>query len=183
VPVIPTNQTVQNVAILAEDGACYEATQILTIAGNNTYFTVAEFGEARLVAGQKITMLPGTHVQMGGTMHAYISTNGQYCSSSAPTVSKSSDVEETSSPADNAMLSMKIYPNPATADVMVDLHGVADGSSSKMEMISVRGEVIHTSALSGNGQYPVSLHGLPSGVYIFRIVSGDQVITRMLLKK
>ncbi|MFZ4522575.1 MAG: T9SS type A sorting domain-containing protein [Bacteroidales bacterium] len=182
IPVIPVNRTLQNVAVLSEEGACYDATQTLTVAGNNTYFRVEAGADVHMVAGQNILMLPGTLVLNGGTLHAYITSNNDYCLTPLSPVVKSTEIQKSNLATANA-LTLKIFPNPASAEVVLDLHGVADGNSSKMEMISLRGNVILTSSLQGDGQYPLSLLGIPSGAYYFRIISGDQVITKMLLKK
>jgi len=182
VPVIPVNQTLQNVTIFSEQGACYDATQTITVAGNNTYFTVEAGGNVTMVAGHNILMLPGTTVALGGALHAYITSTEQYCLLSSSPVVKSVEDQGSKQIAANA-LSLKIFPNPASAEVVLDLQGVVDGASSKMEMIGIRGDILRVSSFPGNGQYPLSLYGIPSGVYYFRIISGDQVITKMLLKK
>jgi hypothetical protein len=182
VPVIPVNQTLQNVTIFSEQGACYDATQTITVAGNNSFFRVEAGGDVTMVAGHNIFMLAGTTVAFGGTLHAYITSNDQYCIMLASPVVKSVQNQSNSQVVGNA-LSLKIFPNPASAEIVLDLQGAADGASSNMELIGVRGDVLRTSSLPGNGQYPVSLYGIPSGVYYFRIISGDQVITKMLLKK
>ena len=135
-----------------------------------------------MVAGQNILLLSGTTVASGGTLHAYITTDDQYCNLGAAPVVKSAENQGGKQEVANA-LSLKIFPNPASAEVVLDLRGVVDGGSAKMEMFGIRGDVLHTGSFAGNGQYPLSLHGIPSGVYYLRIISGDQVITKMLLKR
>jgi hypothetical protein len=67
--------------------------------------------------------------------------------------------------------------------VVLDLQGMNEGASGKMELVGIGGNLLRTASFSSNGQYHLSLEDLSSGVYFFRIVSGDQVITRKLLKK
>ncbi len=79
VGMIPSNLTIQGVTIPNGVSNCYNAYQTITIAGNGTTFTVQNGGTATIIAGQKINLLPGTTVLSGGNMHAYITMNGQYC--------------------------------------------------------------------------------------------------------
>ena len=179
VPVIPTNQVIPNTTIVSEEAACYNATQTITVAGNGTYFHVEEFGEATLIAGQNIFLLPGTHVVLNAYFHAYITTIGQYCA--IPAVKSVENPESVEITTDE--LSLRIFPNPATTEITLDLQGADDGIPAKLEMIGIRGETIRTAMLAGNGKHPFSVNGLPVGVYYIRIVCGDQVLTKMLLKR
>jgi hypothetical protein len=63
---------------------CYDATQTITTAGSSTSFIVQSGGEAILIAGQNILVLPGTLMQSGGYVMAKITTIGQYCSAEPP---------------------------------------------------------------------------------------------------
>ncbi len=182
VPVIPVNQSLENITIAAESGACYDALQVLTVAGNNTFFMVEAYGEVTMVAGQKILMLPGTTVALGGILHAYITSNQQYCNLSASPVAKLAENQAIEPILENT-LSLKVFPNPATSSIILDLQGMDDGATVKMEMVGIQGNLLRTGSFESNGHYHLSLEGLPSGVYFFRFVSGDQVITRKLLKK
>jgi hypothetical protein len=182
VPVIPANQILQNTTIVSEQGACYNALETITVAGNETYFHVEEFGEATLIAGQNIFLLPGTQVALNAYFHAYITTTGQFCAIPAMPAVKS--VENPGSGqiiADD--LSLRIFPNPATTEITLDLQGAADGVPAKLEMIGIRGETIRAATLAGNGKHQLSVNGLPAGVYYIRIICGDQVLTKMLLKR
>lgn len=180
VPVIPTNQNLQNINILTEQDACFNATQTITVAGNNTTFTVSAGGNVRFIAGLNIFMLPGTTVTAGGSLQAYITTTSQYCNVLAQPVTglEENPVNE---PASDEM-ALKLFPNPTTAGVTVNVQGVAEGASSTMEVINTRGEVLLNGSLTGSGHFLVALDGLPAGVYIFRLVNNERVLTRMLLK-
>jgi gas vesicle protein len=182
VPIIPTNQSLENITIFSESGACYNATQTITVAGNNTYFTVEAFGEATMIAGQNIVMLPGTTVASGGYLHGYITSNDQYCLVPVASPAKSAE-NKGDKPAAANEFTLKLFPNPATAEVVLDLQGIADGTQANLEMLGMRGDVIRTGSFSENGKHLLSLYNLPAGVYCIRMISGNQVITKMLLKK
>ncbi|MEI6434306.1 MAG: T9SS type A sorting domain-containing protein [Bacteroidota bacterium] len=182
VPIVPTNRTLENITVVAEQGSCYDATQTITVAGNNSFFRVEEFGEVTLVAGQKITILPGAQVMSGGYLHAHITATQQYCTLPAAREVKSIEIQEIPVN-DNGALSVRIFPNPTSSDVTLDLQGVSEGAQAKFDMISIRGEKLRTGELTGNGKHPLSLNGISVGVYYIRIICGDQVVTRMIMKR
>jgi hypothetical protein len=76
---IPANRMVQNVTIPSGQSNCYDATQNVITAGSGTTFIVQSGGEASLIAGYSVLMLPGTLAQSGCYLLASITTNGSYC--------------------------------------------------------------------------------------------------------
>jgi hypothetical protein len=180
-PVVPTNNAVTNVTIGEEESGCYDATETITVAGNGTTFKVLAAGSATMVAGQKITILPGAEVLSGGYFHGYITTTGDYCSVAAVPVTKSA-VSEGVSLIEAGELTLKLFPNPASSNVTLDLQGAENCVQTKYEMIGMRGETLRTGNFTGNGKYPISLSGISGGVYYVRIICGDQVVTKMLIK-
>jgi hypothetical protein len=83
---VPATQTLQNITIANGQSECYDASQTITTAGSNTTFIVQSGGDATLIAGQNILMLPGTSLQSGSSVMAKITTIGAYCSSEPPAV-------------------------------------------------------------------------------------------------
>jgi hypothetical protein len=76
---IPHIVSVQNQTLAAGQTRCYQAAQILSVAGNGTTFIVSAGASATLMAGQRVSFLPGAKVNTGGYMHAFIALNGQTC--------------------------------------------------------------------------------------------------------
>lgn len=72
--------TVSGDTIFATQTECFNATDTLRTGGSGGNFLVKPGGEARLIAGKRITMLSGTRVQPGGYLHAFITTDEQFCS-------------------------------------------------------------------------------------------------------
>ena len=82
---VPTTSNLQNITVLSGQSPCYDATQNITTAGGSTTFIVQSGGEASLISGGNIMMLPGTSLQSGCYVLANITTNGSYCyTQSAP---------------------------------------------------------------------------------------------------
>ena len=180
-PTVPANTAVGNIILGEEESDCYNATEVITVAGNGTTFKVLEFGSATMIAGQKISILPGAQVMPGGYFHGYITTTGQYCNTPAAPQVSSTGNDGTALIASGA-LSLRIYPNPASDNVTFELKGSENCDQTRYEIFGMRGEIIRNGNFSGNGSYPVALQGIPSGVYYVRVVCGDQVVTKMLVK-
>jgi hypothetical protein len=81
---VPTNRTLQNITVTNGQTVCYDATQTITTAGGGTTFIVQSGGDATLIAGQNILMLPGTSLRSGSSVMAKITTIGAYCGSEPP---------------------------------------------------------------------------------------------------
>jgi hypothetical protein len=78
---MPATLTLQNITIVNGQSPCYNATQTISTAGSSTTFSVQSGGNATLISGGNILMMPGTSLQSGSTVMAKITTNGTYCGS------------------------------------------------------------------------------------------------------
>lgn len=77
-PEFPAIITLTGLSILPGESLCFDA-EMLIITGGDGDFIVAEGAEADLIAGERILMLPGSHIQEGAGFHAYISSDGIFC--------------------------------------------------------------------------------------------------------
>ncbi|MDD4553366.1 MAG: FISUMP domain-containing protein [Bacteroidales bacterium] len=178
----PSLVMVQNITIGAGQSACYDAVQTIVVAGSGTHFIVQSGGSATFIAGQNILMLPGTSVQPGGYLHGYITTNGMYCGMNMPsivTVPTSIETPVTEIPVSG----FKVYPNPNTGIFNVECPGERVNIDSRIDIYSMKGERIFTGELREGGTHKVSIEGRPTGIYILRIISGDQVQTFRIVKQ
>ncbi len=178
----PAVVTVQNIQIGPGQNECYDAVQTITVAGYGTYFIVHSGGAATFIAGKNILFLPGTTVEQGGSLHGYITTNGIYCGMSAPTmVTVPTAVEP---PLTEIPVSkFKIYPNPTTGIFNIEYSGNDFDEGSQIEIYSMRGERIQSEKLSNGRDFKVSIGGYPGGIYILRILSGEEVHIFRIVKQ
>jgi hypothetical protein len=182
VPIVPQNLSLGNVSIESEQGSCYDATQTITVAGNGTYFHVNAFGEATLIAGQKILFLPGVNVYANGYMHAYISLDEQYCAGTIAPVTKSGIVE-TGTTSDQDMIKLSIWPNPVSSDLHLSLMDTESNTSAAFTMMDIRGRILSRGTFTGNQTKVVSMSGQAPGIYLIHVNNGTQVITRKIVKQ
>ena len=185
-PVVPVNQTVTNITVGEGQTTCYNATQKIMVAGNETIFTVDSGGSATFIAGESILFYPGTKVFDGGYMHGYITENGQYCS---PLVNPAVFSPITDGVASNepgiisGNITFNVFPNPTKGKFTMRLSGIPSEQNAEVEVYSLEGILIlKKQIISGNDQ-EISIEHLRPGIYIIRIVSGNFVENRKLVKQ
>ncbi len=182
-PVTPVTLNIQNDTIPNGTYVCYDATQTITVAGGGTSFVVQDGGNATMIAGQNIIYLPGTKVDSGGYLLGYITTNGQFCGYQAAPVMMSAESrnKENISGSGNSLL--KVYPNPTSGNINIELNGGQETSEANIEIISMRGERILSYALKNEKKHQLSISDQPAGVYFIRLISEVSIETAMIIKQ
>lgn len=173
---VPTNNTVQNATVSAGNDTCFNALQLVTVAGNGTTFSVQDGGYATFVAGQKISFLPGTTVIAGGYLHGFITLTGQYCNQLPnPVVSSpASAVEITTVPEMEGYQSIRVYPNPTTGIFTVELQGDSKVLMNKAEIYSMSGVKVETVILANERKHEFSVDWLKPGLYFIKVYANDR---------
>ena len=180
----PENQQLANVTIPAGITNCYDATQILTVAGSGTTFLVENNGNVTLVAGSKITMLYGTKVNSGGYLLGRITTTSNFCGTSLNPLVASLQNEQAlgvESLVKNQFI--KVYPNPTTDIVIVELVEAGLATVANITVYSMQGGKLYQKDLNGESKYQFSLSGKPVGIYMVRVQAGDKSEIAKVVKK
>ncbi len=178
----PMNQELANVIIPNGLTTCYDAQQILTVAGNGTTFIVENGGSVSLVAGNKISILNGAKVYSGGYLHGYITTTGDFCGSMlAPLVATNQTGETVGMEELEKTPLIKVYPNPTSDMVIVEVVGTTEDAS--ITVYSMLGGRLYQKQLKGDNKYQFSLSGKPVGIYMVRVQAGDQSEIAKVVKK
>jgi len=176
---VPTTLTVAETVHVGEI-KCYNALQTITVAGSGTTFIVEPGGSATFIAGQNILFLPGTTVQPGGYMWAYITTTGNYCGTLAPSI-VSVGTEEFLPPVSDQTF-FKVYPNPTNGRFTLELTGVDEESDVYVEIYTMRGESMQKIKMTGESKREFTLEGNPPGIYVMRILNKDMAGTAKIIK-
>lgn len=170
VRVLPNNLILENITITAGQTVCYNALQVITVAGNGSIFQVLNGGSATMIAGSKISYLPGTTVEQGGYLLGYISPDGNYCSAPAPMVSALKEGLEEPVPA-VAGHQFLLYPNPASEKFTLLQTSGTDLKNTRLEILDLRGARVLSVRLTEAGTHNVVVSDLKSGLYMVRIVA------------
>lgn len=194
-PGVPESQSLSTEDILAGEDQCFDATQTLVLAGGTDDFIVEAGTGVQLVAGESIHMLPGTHVQQGGYLHAQITTDGFYCEEGEQSLLATDDPVEDKSQqgteADTEMADLnreedffRVYPNPTRGDLTLELPGAGFSEETvTIEVLGMRGEVIKRQVGSRQDQFQLSLAGQQPGLYMIRVQMGDEMGVERIVKR
>jgi len=160
---------------------CYNATETINVAGNNTTFTVQSGGSATMIAGQTIHYLPGATVQSGGYMWGYISPNGPFCV--APTMPAVITGEEELLPIAAEKTFFKVYPNPTTGNFILEVKGEVLSEKLHVDVYGMQGEKVLTTEMDGEIKHEFSISDKPVGVYFIRVIVGSKAETLKIIKQ
>ena len=175
---VPQNTTIQNLNI--NETRCYNATQTITVSGNENGTMLVSGCNVTLIAGQNILFLPATTVFPGAHLLGYITPNGSYCASKAPsmvTVVNGAGEEKVPEPGSY----FRVYPNPTSGSFILELTGEYGKGEARAEVYGSRGEKVLTRSLPGTGIHEFTLAGRPAGIYYLRIFTGNTVMVRKII--
>ena len=170
--VIPTTMALNNVTINSSQSLCYNATQTITTAGGTSIFLVKSGGSAILISGHKISMLPGTKVEPGGYMHAYITATGQYCANLKTTLPASpADLseEDKANPEISSGTLFGCYPNPTDGTFKLWLSDEPGANPVEVKIYNMLGVELQSRVIFSGKLHEFSLEGQCRGIYLISV--------------
>lgn len=175
---------IQNHNVASGITECFDALQTIYVAGSGTYFTVQNNGSVTLIAGQKIFLQPGTKVFAGGYLHAYITTNNQFCTYPENIIIGNPPEGQVSTGIDisEGGLECKIYPNPTPGSFTMELTGTETNEQVIITIYNMFGKRVIEKYLYNENKCVISLGSLPVGFYNIRIQSGSNSIKERIIK-
>ncbi len=193
-PEVPPTRDLTTGDISQGEDQCFDALEIIILAGGGDTFIVEDGTGVDLIAGHSILMLPGTQVEYGGYMHARItSSEGPFCDVEEPIVaSLPIDLTDNTTSQEPLIASDKegsekaffrVYPNPTTGDFTVEMMSDNADSPYTIKVYGMRGEVIiRNDGLTG-WQHHFSLQGQQPGVYMIRFQRGERMGVERIIKR
>ncbi len=194
---IEENLDVPNTNLADGDTECFNALQTITTGGDGNTFVVESGALAELIAGNNIRMLDGTKVVAGGYLHARITTDGTFCDTDkqetmaplAATADKTEDISLTAF--DDVFDSLKketlfrVYPNPTTGLFTLELSSdyMEPMQEMTVEVYGIRGERVLSEKVSADQPHVFNLSDRQPGIYLIRVVSGDQMGIQRIIKR
>ncbi len=176
----PTLNVLENLTI--NQSTCFDALQTISVAGDGSTFTIESGGSVTMIAGQQINYLPGTHIMPGAYLHGFITTTGEFCGTQAPS---SPGVTQNDPPDTDGgtASSLHVFPNPTDGVFEVEINGLNDEETSRLEIYSMTGEKVASTDLHGTSRQDISLSGKPAGIYLIKAVSGKKSGTARIVKR
>jgi len=179
---IHQHHDINNETIADGETACFSAMVSLVVSD----LLVEAGGTITLVAAKRIQINPGSHIQNGAALHAYITQSAEFCpeqmiAASRETEKAQSSVYVSDRKANDA--SFRIYPNPSTGLVTLEFDHTDRNEDIQIEIFSVSGGLVYTEKISAAGRHMIDLEGTQPGIYMIRLIVGDGVgYARLVLR-
>ncbi|MCX6280144.1 MAG: T9SS type A sorting domain-containing protein, partial [Bacteroidetes bacterium] len=162
---------------------CENALQTITVAGNGTTYRVLNGASVTMIAAQNIRFLDGTQVYPGGYLHAYITTNGQYCCTLFPGMMMTGVEMSESIPGFTDKFFFRVYPNPTSDKFYIEMEPALRNQNTKIQIFNMIGELIESKEVIGNNGYSFFLGKFAPGIYLIQVNSGDRIEIKKIVKK
>ena len=174
---VALNNIIQNVTV--NDLDCFDALQTISVAGNGTTFIVEDGGVVTMIAGQNILYFPGTKVDSGGYLYAYIAPEGPWCV--APTMPASGTGNQTATGFTGGNRWV-VRPNPTSGLFYLEFSDL-ELPEATAELFNMQGVRVGIPITVQTKSIPFDLTGKPSGVYLIKVSSDNQSEIFKVLKQ
>ena len=178
----PGIRSLQDKIISGAPATCADAQQTLIIAGNGTTYHVLADGNATHIAGQNIIYYPGSKVELGGYLHAYISNT--FCNPPNPILAPviAGNINQGAQDILGSNL-FKVYPNPTPGNFTLEFLGDMTSTDAHVEIFGALGERLLSKDMNLERKQEFSLSDKPTGVYVIHVTSGANTKTEKIIKR
>ncbi|MEI7980027.1 MAG: T9SS type A sorting domain-containing protein [Bacteroidota bacterium] len=183
VVLVPSNFDVPNTTISTGQSFCYDALQTLTVGGTGKNFIVLPGGNANLITGQNIRIMPGARVYSSGYLWGHITTNNQFCGAKMSPELPESPEKAMEFPAESATSLFKVYPNPTMGTFTLKIDGQTSTDRYFIKIYSMMGELVLKDDLTGTTEKVLSLQSKAEGIYLIYVTVGDRTETTKLIRR
>jgi M6 family metalloprotease-like protein len=176
---LPANFEITNQTVTDNESECYDATDTIFVAGNNTDVEFLNGSSVDLIAGKSIFFLPGFHAFEGSNMNAFITTEAQFCGAlpvsniiaqnNEKSISISFPFENKKKGGTNEKV-VKIYPNPNDGQFTVNIQNFA--KEVEISVLNMSGKVIYRLHSTEEEQFKITLPFSNPGLYYVRVSDG-----------
>jgi hypothetical protein len=176
---VPVALTINNYTVHNGQSVCFDARAAIVIAGTGYHFLVENGGSADIIAGVRINMLPGTTVEAGGYLHAWISD--EFC----PLQPLPIGAVMTGTPEHTVITEkadFRVYPNPTSMNFTVEQMDKTGIAIQRIEIYSMQGEKVMTLGFENSFKRTVQFEGMPAGIYFVRIIADGYAETLKIIK-
>ncbi|MGB4204556.1 MAG: cohesin domain-containing protein [Bacteroidales bacterium] len=164
-PLITDSLIINNRIVGDGDQVCYQANKTIEVSN----FTVESGGNALFFAGENILLKAGVQVLSGGYFHAVISQKRSLCSKNQSDVTIADQNNDEMIETTYSSNPYKVYPNPTSGKVIIELNNNIDRSVIQTEVYSLYGERILNKEFINSSAFNIDLSAQPSGILLLRI--------------
>lgn len=181
---IPVVDAINDTSFANSDHGCINAIQSILVAENGNEVLFQNGSNTNLIAGQFIRFLPGTVIEPGAYVHAYITTDGSFCDDlpeavmAAPNaLEKSVESEDISTIELFQKAILKVYPNPSNGRFTVQTSGFED--QNNVFIYNNLGALVYKTRMAGEAS--LELFDLKKGLYIVKIINNKTALSQRII--
>lgn len=178
----PQNLTLQNVTITSLQ--IHRAQQQIALAGNGTSFIVqGSAADAKVFAGQSIDLNPGTHLKSGSKSWMRITpcSVGPGDDGGGSIIGGGNRTTQTTVVVPPAF---RIYPNPTGGQLTVTIPDFTkDEGHPVIEVYHLLGHLVLRKKVTSNKTIKLDFTNQPKGIYLIKLITNQQVITRRIVRE
>jgi hypothetical protein len=167
---------------------CFGAKQNIVLAGNGSIVEFEGGSKVDLIAGNSIKLLPGTYVQEGANVHAYISSDGSFCNIvnssnqiTKPIATKSLEIrnQKQYSVNDVEQQNIKVYPNPNKGIFTVKVEGL--DQAAQIVIYNLLGSKVHQDII--NAEKTIDISEIQRGLYFIKTINSKELLFQKIFIK
>jgi hypothetical protein len=179
---------IPDITVLSNENLCFNAIETVIIAGDGKQFIVETGGHVDIIAGHNILFKEGTVIKPGGSLHAWITTDGSYCENATSMLAvMDEEVLADNLPNEHECNAetpfFKVYPNPTAGDFILELTEYNEFSSITVEIYTIQGQRIISTQLPEGKVFNFSFSERKPGVYLIRVLKDQNVSTGKIIKQ
>ena len=166
-------------SVHAGEDLCWFAQHTVTVPQTGGYYVIDSLAEVNIVAGSKVTVLPGFHSMRGSNTHIYISATPCITPPGVPDPSGDSVIvpeEFPLTPNNITAEQLRIFPNPADDHISILLPSNMNGTEMTIEMYSITGDLVRRQKYLYTHAAQIDVRSYPSGMYLLRVLRDTQVL-------
>jgi hypothetical protein len=166
---------------------CFNASQTIIVAGDGNPVIIQNMAVVDFIAGKSIHFLPGFVAQSGSKVHAYISSDGVFCSVpfmasivEAPPHEKEVKLNEQLEEKDDLSpeMQVKVYPNPNNGNFTIDL--INFESKASISIYDLTGSIYFESKMEHTTTNQLSFSFLRKGIYFVKVTSNNKQFVKKI---
>jgi hypothetical protein len=187
---VPTEVSIEDEIFNSSSTECYGATQSIVVAENGNQVLFQNGSNINLIAGQSIRFMPGTVIEPGAYVHAYITSDNTFCEAieSSNIVSnnyintKALELEPSEQPVNDELLSpsLKVFPNPNNGTFTVQTSNFVEQTT--IQIFDNTGRIVYTTT-TNNNKTEFVLNELKQGLYFIRTINNNTSLTQRIIIK
>ena len=185
-PDFPSTITLDEHTVADGENTCFDASETIITGGEGGWFWVQDGGNATLIAGQNIIMLPGTQVDAGGYLLARIAADEHdFCGIPKAMEYKHDDVITQIYAPDKSRNTgfFEVYPNPTQGYFTIELLLDEINSDILISIHNLQGSMLQALRLPSTRKHSLDISSHPPGIYLLRVTAGNNTDTVRLIKK